>query len=184
MLAGQVQEEAQAARRVENIRAEGVRMRRLVENMLFLARSDAVVRGTSSQKCDWSDAVESSVLTFEPLVFERGLQMESEIQDSCFVRSHPDELRRVSDILLDNAVKYALPGGCITVSMSVFLWINKVFRSPLRADFSSFFFGRTACPRPGAVQPRPSWQTNDECVASDSIPALFSWRTGAGHRIQ
>ncbi len=109
--------DTQAARWIENIHVEGTRMRRLVESMLFLARSDAAISTASRQRVDWSDAVESSVLTFEPLIFEHGLEIESEIEPECFVKSNPDDLRRLSDILLDNAVKYALPGGKIQVRL-------------------------------------------------------------------
>ncbi len=119
MLERQIMSEndTQAARWIENIHVEGTRMRRLVESMLFLARSDAAISTTSRQRMDWSDAVESSVLTFEPLIFEHGLEIESEIEPECFVKSNPDDLRRLSDILLDNAVKYALPGGKIQVRL-------------------------------------------------------------------
>lgn len=111
-------QESQNARWVDNIRAEGARMRRLVESMLFLARSDAAITTARREKSDWSDAVESGVLTFEPLIFEHGLQIESQIQPGCFVLSHPDDLRRLTDILLDNAVKYTLPGGKIQVCLA------------------------------------------------------------------
>ncbi|MDR3765766.1 MAG: HAMP domain-containing sensor histidine kinase, partial [Butyricicoccus sp.] len=107
----------QAARWIENIHVEGTRLRRLVESMLFLARSDAAISTAPRQRMDWSDAVESSVLTFEPLIFEHGLEIESHITPACFVLSNPDDLRRLSDILLDNAVKYALPGGKIEVNL-------------------------------------------------------------------
>lgn len=119
MLSQQIADEnTPAARRVDNIRAEGKRMRRLVESMLFLARSDASILTAPLQKTDWSDALETSALTFEPLVFEHGLTLESDIAPDCFVMSKPDDLRRLADILLDNAVKYALPGGQIRLHLT------------------------------------------------------------------
>lgn len=87
--------------------------------MLFLARSDACMSAQEpAQRVDWSDAVESSVLTFEPLIFEHGLSIESEIQPGYIVHGSPDRLRRLADILLDNAVKYTLPGGQIHVTLT------------------------------------------------------------------
>lgn len=108
---------ALSARRLENIRAEGGRMRNLVENMLFLARSDAEIKAEPRRSVDWSDETERSVLTFEALAFEHGLEIDSRIEPGCVVLSTPDELRRLCAILLDNAVKYALPGGSICVCL-------------------------------------------------------------------
>ena len=118
LLAGPQSAPGQAARWVDNIRAEGGRMRRLIESMLFLARSDAAQAAASPRvRCDWSDTVESGVLTFEPVIFERGLSIQSRVEQGCFVRGCADDLRRLFDILLDNAAKYTLPGGCITVTL-------------------------------------------------------------------
>ena len=112
-------QDAQLGRWLDNIRAEGALIRRLVESMLFLARSDACMSAQEpAQRVDWSDAVESSVLTFEPLIFEHGLSIESEIQPGYIVQGSPDRLRWLADILLDNAVKYTLPGGQIHVTLT------------------------------------------------------------------
>lgn len=111
-------QDAQLQRWTDNIREEGIRMRRLVESMLFLARSDASLAAPElSERVDWSDTVESSVLTFEPLVYEHGFSIESDIQPGCTVQGNPDQLHRLSDILLDNAVKYSLPSGLIRVTL-------------------------------------------------------------------
>lgn len=62
MLERQIMSEndTQAARWIENIHVEGTRMRRLVESMLFLARSDAPSR--PHQGSAWIGAMQSKVV--------------------------------------------------------------------------------------------------------------------------
>ena len=57
------------------------------------------------------------MLPFEPVFFEAGLILESEIEAGLQVRGEEDRLRQVTDILLDNARKYAAPGGAVSVSL-------------------------------------------------------------------
>ena len=51
-----------------------------------------------------------AALPFEPLYFESGLELDSFIEPGIFVRGSADHLRRVAEILLDNARKYSDPG--------------------------------------------------------------------------
>jgi signal transduction histidine kinase len=101
----------------EHIQAEAAQMRRLVEELLSLARADAEEKKTELVPVDLSDVVESSVLTFEPIVYERGRRMESQIQPDCQVMGNEAQLRQVVDILLDNGSKYALADGEINVEL-------------------------------------------------------------------
>ena len=107
----------QLGRWVDNIRVESVQMRRLVEELLTLARSDNGGTKREITDVDWSDLVEQGVLTFEPTVFEKGLRLESHVRSGCHVRGDESSLRQVLDILLDNAVKYSLDGGTIMVTL-------------------------------------------------------------------
>ena len=118
LLTGREREmEPQLARWVDNIRVESVQMRRLVEELLTLARSDSGGTKREISDVDWSDLVEQGVLTFEPTVFERGLRLESHVHSGSHVRGDEAWLRQVLDILLDNAAKYSLPGGTIMVTL-------------------------------------------------------------------
>ena len=82
---------------MEGIHAESLRMKALVEDMLTLARTESGTR-PETEAVDLSDTVLESVLAFEPVAFESGRELVYDIQPE------------LTDILLDNAVKYAAEG--------------------------------------------------------------------------
>lgn len=94
-------------------------MRELVEQLLLLARSDQEqTQARQLQPLDLSDLAENAVLMFEPVAFEAGKVLESgSIEPELFVPGDGAKLKRLLDILLDNAVKYAVPGGGISVAL-------------------------------------------------------------------
>ncbi len=102
---------------VESIREEGLRMKGLVQDLLYLARGDAGQRAAVREAVSLSDAVESCVLAFEPVAFEAGLTLDSTTAPGVSVTGDGEELRRLCAILLDNACKYCEPGGRITVTL-------------------------------------------------------------------
>ena len=95
----------------ESILSVSRQMRRLVESLLDLARLDSQ-RETESlvAEMDLSSLVEACILPFEPLYFERGLLLETEVEPGIRVQGNDRVLRQCVDILLDNAQKYSDPG--------------------------------------------------------------------------
>lgn len=102
---------------LENIRAEGTRMRRLIEDMLLLARMEGERPQELLQQLDLSDLSESVLLTMESAAFERGLYLESEIEQGCFVWGNRDRMNQLIMILLDNAIKYCTEGGTVKLAI-------------------------------------------------------------------
>ncbi len=94
---------------VEGIRAESLRMKALVEDMLTLARTESGAKQTMGT-VNLSDTALESALAFEPVAFESGRALAYDIQPELMVRGSAVQLRRLADILLDNAVKYAAAG--------------------------------------------------------------------------
>ena len=110
---------AQQQKWVEYIRDEAQRMRALVEDLLFLAKSDAGKETSPvTAPVDVSELTWSALLPFEPVAFEQGVEMESEIADQLTVQGNADQLRRLVAILLDNAVKYAGNDGRVKLVLS------------------------------------------------------------------
>ena len=97
---------------VEGIRAESLRMKALVEDMLTLARTESGAKQTMGA-VDLSDTVLESALAFEPVAVESGRALTYDIPPELAVRGSAAQLRRLADILLDNAVKYAAPGTTV-----------------------------------------------------------------------
>ncbi|MBO6158453.1 MAG: HAMP domain-containing histidine kinase [Firmicutes bacterium] len=102
---------------LESTRQEGLRMRELIENLLFLAKSDADRLPQTLSQIDLSDLAEETVLTFEPVAFEQGILVESEIQENIQIWADQAQLKQLMMILLDNAVKYSAPGKTVTLRL-------------------------------------------------------------------
>jgi len=104
----QSEEYDETARRrfTQSILSMSRQMRGLVESLLELARVDnGQVRQYFSQ-VDLSALVEDSVLSFEPVYFETGRELQSQIQPGILMQGSESHLRQVVEILLDNGCKY------------------------------------------------------------------------------
>lgn len=95
-------------------------MRGLVLDMLELARSDAQVPSRRELAAvDFSAVVATETLAFEAVAYEAGLALTTEAAEGVVVRADGKQAAQVLHILLDNAVKYSLPGGTVSVSLAV-----------------------------------------------------------------
>ena len=96
---------------LQNILTMSDQMKNLIEQMLTLARSDQAGAGQKKQALDLSSLTEQWALPFESVFFEQGMGLETQTEPDIRVEGDPDGLRQVVEILLDNAAKYASPGG-------------------------------------------------------------------------
>lgn len=99
------------SRRMEHIRAEALLMKKLVDDLLILAKSDSTKGIMVRERVDFSFLMTSTVLAFEPIVFDDRKKLTYEVQDNIFVAGDPQRLQQLLSILLDNAVKYCPSGG-------------------------------------------------------------------------
>ncbi|MBE0600497.1 MAG: HAMP domain-containing histidine kinase, partial [Firmicutes bacterium] len=104
--------------RLDNIRAEGKRMNALAETLLSLATGDSRQLTAEKTSVDFSYMISSVVSMFEPAVFDLNRAIESEIEDGIFVHGDPNQLRRLADILIDNALRYGAEKSPIVVRLS------------------------------------------------------------------
>ena len=106
-----LQEEPESAQRYgKNILTMSQQMRDLVEGMLELTRVDNGKVKETFERVDLGELVKRSVLEFEPVLFERGLTLEANVQPGIYVSGSSRYLKQIVDILLDNAGKYSDPG--------------------------------------------------------------------------
>ena len=92
-------------------------MRSLVESLLQLARADCGQTKHECTRLDWSGLLETAVLPFEPLYYEQGLMLETQIEPGLAVAGNEAQLRQVAEILLDNGRKYSAPDSTVRLTL-------------------------------------------------------------------
>lgn len=102
---------------ISNILVMSKQMRNLVEQMLDLARADNIQQNILFFSVDFSQLVFDATLPFEPIFFEKGLTLHTEIAENITVTGNPSQLKQVLDILLDNAQKYSREKGATWVTL-------------------------------------------------------------------
>lgn len=110
---------AEQAHWIENTQEETARMRKLVDNLLFLARSESVQRMNVMGPVNLSDLVWNSLLPLEALAFEEGVTFCEDIKSDLWVYGDSEQLKQLVIILLDNACKYAEGNKLITVTLAM-----------------------------------------------------------------
>ncbi len=100
-----------------NILTMSRKMRKLIEQMLELARADASQENIMYSMLSLSTLVSNAILPFEPIFFERGLPLATDIEENIRVKGAEDKLCQVVEILLDNARKYSRDGGHIRIRL-------------------------------------------------------------------
>jgi signal transduction histidine kinase len=104
--------------RLDNLHSSALQMKDLVEELLLLARSDSnSEQKAPHQQLNFSDLVEDTALQFDAVIFESGRNLYSVIAPELYVSGEEGKLRRLVEILLDNARKYSTPGGEIVLSL-------------------------------------------------------------------
>ena len=110
-------DETERMRFVDSIMTMSQQMRGLVESLLELARVDNGSAKMVFSELDMSELVRDGLLPFEPVYFEKELELQSDIEEGIRVKGSQSHLKQVLDILLDNAAKYSSPNGAVRVRL-------------------------------------------------------------------
>ena len=102
---------------LESTQEEAGHMKNLIDQMLFLAKSDAGTARVQFSEVDFSEIVEAAALNFEPVAFEKEIMIDADIEPDVIVNGNSTELNQLVHILTDNAVKYADRETTITVRL-------------------------------------------------------------------
>ena len=101
---------------LDNIRYENERMGALVAQLLQLARTENVT--VQKEHIDFSRLVAGETLPFESVAFEKGLTLNSNIDENITVEGNSAQLKQVVSILLDNAMRHSAAPGEIKLSLT------------------------------------------------------------------
>lgn len=99
--------------------SESIRMKHLLDDMLFLARSDSDQIVVEKETFDFSNLICISVLPFESILLEKDVSLSTdEISPDVKLFACEPQIKQLVSILLDNACKYVNHGGKVTISLS------------------------------------------------------------------
>jgi signal transduction histidine kinase len=105
-------------RAFEQVDEEARRMRRLLDDLLWLARFDATQRRADAEPVDLGVMAQQAADRFAPVAEDRRLSVAVRADErGSIVNAPPDWLDRLLGVLLDNACKYSPEGGRVEVSV-------------------------------------------------------------------
>ena len=97
---------------------ESKRMRRLVDDLLWLARFDSGGPAPTSEATDLGVLAEQAAERFAAVAQTRGLTLQVAVEPvSTMISAPPEWLDRLLGVLLDNACRYTPAGGTVDVSV-------------------------------------------------------------------
>ena len=104
---------------LRSIRDETRRLSRLVRNMLDISRTTSIASDPKRRSdFDLTELVLQTLLSFETRATEKNLDVDPQFPENrLMVRADKDGITQVIYNLLDNAVKFARPGSCITLRL-------------------------------------------------------------------
>lgn len=102
---------------IENIKSQTQRLDGLVADMLTLAKMDEGKNKILETTFNISDEILSSILPFDAVAFESGKTLTIDIEENLTYKGDVQSVKKLTNILLDNAIKHASNSGEIHVSL-------------------------------------------------------------------
>lgn len=102
---------------LRRIRGEGRRLRRIVEDLLWLARADSVPTEAGPVTSDLAETVTACARRLRPVAEQRGVTIHwyDVPAGDCPVHAPPEWIDRLAGVLIDNAIKFAGNRGRVEV---------------------------------------------------------------------
>lgn len=194
-LMGQTQQALRHSRSIEDYQnllvsnqEEYERLARMIDSMLFLARTEQPNACVTFEQISLHDLIEQLCEYFEGVAQERDVQLINQAQDQLLGDS--GMIRRALANLLANALRYAIPGSAVTVSSEISedrleITVHN-HGDPIDAEHLPRLFERFYRCDPSRNQPddsgglglaivRSIMQLHDGCVTVDSAEAGTSF---------
>lgn len=106
----------EGSRYLKNIRCESDRMNRLIMGLLDLSKLEDTANASSYREEDLSKIIEKTCLAFDGVAFEQAVTITSDIEENLKLKCSRDEMEKMFQAILDNAVKHSYKDTTITVS--------------------------------------------------------------------
>jgi heavy metal sensor kinase len=105
--------EAMAANTIE----ECDRLLDMINTMLMISKAEAGVGHLTREEIDLAGVVQEACRLFEPTAEDKGITLSCDVIGRSHFIGDSRMIQRMLSNLLDNAIKYTLPGGAVTISL-------------------------------------------------------------------
>ena len=102
---------------MSDIGSEAERLQRTTEKLLDLSRLDDDVQ-VAPEPVDLRQVAVDALVMLRPLAQEKHVAIHSSLDDGCVIMANNDDAFHIIFNLLENAVKYNLPDGSVTLTLS------------------------------------------------------------------
>ena len=102
---------------LDNIKSESERMNKLITSLLDLAKSEEYDEALTLENLNLSKLVETSALSFEGVMFEKGLTLDYDIEKDVYIEGDSDKIKQLVAILVDNAIHHADKNTTVFISL-------------------------------------------------------------------
>ncbi|SHF40893.1 His Kinase A (phospho-acceptor) domain-containing protein [Seinonella peptonophila] len=101
----------------DHIREEIASMSKLINGLLYLAKTEDTTIRTAYRTFNFSNMVNNVILSMEAVAFENQVHLRHQIEPNIKMKGDPDQIKQLLIILLDNAIKYTNKNGHISISV-------------------------------------------------------------------
>ena len=101
---------------VSDIRTASDRLQRTTEKLLDLSRLDDGIR-IIPEPVDLKQITLDALSGLQVLASDRGITVNTDLDDGCVIMANADDMSRVVFNLAENAIKYNVPGGSVSISL-------------------------------------------------------------------
>ena len=130
-----------------DIRRQAQRLTDLTKDLIYLSRMDEEKPGVQFVEFPVSDVVEETAQSFQALAAQQGRHLELRIQSMLSLEGSGKDIRQLTSILLDNALKYSPQGTDITLTLekdakSIRLSVRNAIDQPMSKENLGRLFDR------------------------------------------
>jgi signal transduction histidine kinase len=89
----------------------------MINTMLLISKTEAGIGEFQSETVDLARMVQDACDLFQPVANDKRIGMTCDVEEAVQIKADVSMLQRMSANLLDNALKYTLPGGSVHLTV-------------------------------------------------------------------
>lgn len=110
-----IENEVKNKKSIKYIQQETEKLNHLVNEMLTLTKIDNTISKENFKSFNFGDSLFDVVLPFESVAYEKGIHFNINIDESTTYFGDENNIQKLAEILIDNAMSYTAKGGIVDV---------------------------------------------------------------------